>query len=161
MQTRKINKEFFKKNNLTLSHLNEMLDEQVIEENKFKSMLAALLLGLMPNTKADTLPSNSVTVQNVTNPLLNITDRSATTSQNLLRAKNPNPAEIANIKVKIDADLMGGKKAEKTRDTVYTEIFPIKGMPFMSHLTVYETPEEIDQLAAKNKMALTGQEEVL
>lgn len=61
-------------------------------------------------------------------------------------------------KIKIDADLMGGKKAEKTRDTVYTEIFPIKGMPWMSHLTVYETPEEIDQLAAKNKMALTGQE---
>lgn len=64
-------------------------------------------------------------------------------------------------KIKIDADLMGGKKAEKTRDTFYTEIFPIKGMPFMSHLTVYETPEEIDQLAAKNKMALTGQEKVL
>ena len=104
--TRKINKEFFKKNNLTLSHLNETLNEQVIKENKFKSMLAALLLGLTPSTKADSLTTNSTTVQNVTNPLLNLTDRSATTSQLLLRRKNPNPAEIANIKVKIDADLI-------------------------------------------------------
>ena len=104
--TRKINKEFFKKNNLTLSHLNETLNEQVIKENKFKSMLAALLLGLTPSTKADSLTTNSTTVQNATNPLLNLTDRSATTSQLLLRAKNPNPAEIANIKVKIDADLI-------------------------------------------------------
>jgi len=104
--TRKINKEFFKKNNLTLSHLNEILNEQVIKENKFKSVLAALLLGLTPSTKADSLTTNSTTVQNVTNPLLNLTDRSATTSQLLLRRKNPNPAEIANIKVKIDADLI-------------------------------------------------------
>jgi len=104
--TRKINKEFFKKNNLTLSHLNEILNEQVIKENKFKSVLAALLLGLTPSTKADSLTTNSTTVQNVTNPLLNLTDRSATTSQLLLRAKNPNPAELANIKVKIDADLI-------------------------------------------------------
>lgn len=135
MQTRKINKEFFKKNNLTLSHLNEMLDEQVIEENKFKSMLAALLLGLMPNTKADTLPSNSVTVQNVTNPLLNITDRSATTSQNLLRAKNPNPAEIANIKVKIDADLnkllqdvFEGKVSDVNVDQYFSMIMAAHGL---------------------------------
>lgn len=105
MQTRKINKVFYKKNNLTLSHLNEMLNEQVIKENKFKSILAALLLGLTPSTKADSLTTNSTTVQNVTNPLLSLTDRSATTSQLLLRRKNPNPAEIANIKVKIDADL--------------------------------------------------------
>lgn len=27
------------------------------------------------------------------------------------------------------------------------------------HLNVYETPAEIDQLADKNKMAMTGQEE--
>ena len=105
MQTRKINKVFYKKNNLTLSHLNEMLNEQVIKENKFKSILAALLLGLTPSTKADSLTTNSTTVQNATNSLLNLTDRSATTSQLLLRRKNPNPAEIANIKVKIDADL--------------------------------------------------------
>ena len=32
-------------------------------------------------------------------------DRSGNRSQLLLRRKNPNPAEIANIKVKIDADL--------------------------------------------------------
>ena len=33
-------------------------------------------------------------------------DRSGNSSQILLRRKNPNPAEIANIKVKIDADLI-------------------------------------------------------
>ena len=104
--TRKINKEFFKKNNLTLSHLNEILNEQVIKENKFKSVLAALLLGLMPSTKAGSLTTNSKTVQNVTKPLLNLIDRSGNSSQILLRRKNPNPAEIANIKVKIDADLI-------------------------------------------------------
>ena len=151
--TRKINKEFFKKNNLTLSHLNETLNEQVIKENKFKSMLAALLLGLTPSTKADSLTTNSTTVQNVTNPLLNLTDRSATTSQLLLRRKNPNPAEIANIKVKIDADLnkvlqdsLDGKLSDVNVDQYFSMIMAAH------HLTEKDTEyERIKSIVEKLK----------
>ena len=151
--TRKINKEFFKKNNLTLSHLNETLNEQVIKENKFKSMLAALLLGLTPSTKADSLTTNSTTVQNVTNPLLNLTDRSATTSQLLLRAKNPNPAELANIKVKIDADLnkvlqdsLDGKLSDVNVDQYFSMIMAAH------HLTEKDTEyERIKSIVEKLK----------
>ena len=152
--TRKINKEFFKKNNLTLSHLNETLNEQVIKENKFKSMLAALLLGLTPSTKADSLTTNSTTVQNVTNPLLNLTDRSATTSQLLLRAKNPNPAELANIKVKIDADLnkvlqdsLDGKLSDVNVDQYFSMIMAAHRLTEKD--TEYETIKSIAEKLPK------------
>jgi hypothetical protein len=154
MQTRKINKEFFKKNNLTLSHLNEILNEQVIKENKFKSVLAALLLGLMPSTKAGSLTTNSKTVQNITKPLLNLIDRSGNASQILLRRKNPNPAEIANIKVKIDADLnnlfndtLGSKLSDVNVDQYFSMIMAAHRLTEKD--TEYETIKSIAEKLPK------------
>ena len=92
-------------NPIGIQNQNKSINKILIDVNSIKSE-GIKLNGLTPSTKADSLTTNSTTVQNVTNPLLNLTDRSATTSQLLLRRKNPNPAEIANIKVKIDADLI-------------------------------------------------------
>ena len=92
-------------NPIGIQNQNKSINKILIDVNSIKSE-GIKLNGLTPSTKADSLTTNSTTVQNATNPLLNLTDRSATTSQLLLRAKNPNPAEIANIKVKIDADLI-------------------------------------------------------
>jgi len=69
--------------------------------------ILALISVLILISGCEAIKLYSIGIQNKnksTNEIL--MDRSGNRSQILLRTKNPNPAEIANIKVKIDADLI-------------------------------------------------------
>lgn len=75
-------------------------------------------------------------------------DRSGNRSQLLLRRKNPNPAEIANIKVKIDADLnnvlqdsLDGKLSDVNVDQYFSMIMAAHRLTEKD--TEYETIKSI------------------
>ena len=136
-----------------IQNQNKSINKILIDVNSIKSE-GIKLNGLTPSTKADSLTTNSTTVQNATNPLLNLTDRSATTSQLLLRAKNPNPAEIANIKVKIDADLINllndtseGKLSDVNVDQYFSMIMAAHRLTEKD--TEYETIKSIAEKLPK------------
>lgn len=110
MQTHNlIEDSFFKRKNLTLSHLDEMIEGEMIVENKFKSMLAALMLAIMPNIKAD--PSNLDVDstfgerQRESDRIFSLINRSAEASKKILINKKPNQEQISSLKSKIDSDL--------------------------------------------------------
>ena len=81
-------------------------------------------------------------------------DRSGNRSQLLLRRKNPNPAEIANIKVKIDADLnnvlqdsLDGKLSDVNVDQYFSMIMAAHRLTEKD--TEYETIKSIAEKLPK------------
>ncbi len=81
-------------------------------------------------------------------------DRSGNSSQILLRTKNPNPAEIANIKVKIDADLINlfndtleGKLSDVNVDQYFSMIMAAHRLTEKD--TEYETIKSIAEKLPK------------
>lgn len=111
MQTHNlINDLFFKQKNLTLSHFDEMMDGEMIVENKLKSMLLAMLLGVTPSTStyADTSntmsPTNMIDYKEVESHF-KLIDRVVLAAQKILANKKPNPKFINDIKTNVSVDM--------------------------------------------------------
>lgn len=111
MQTHNlINDLLFKRKNLTLSHFDEMMDGEMIVENKLKSMLLAMLLGVTPSTStyADTSntmsPTNMIDYKEVESHF-KLIDRVVLAAQKILANKKPNPKFINDIKTNVSVDM--------------------------------------------------------
>ena len=92
----KIENSFFKKNNMfknksfTLLELYDSIKTDMIVENKFKSILAAILLGITPNIKADPSQQSNLDIDSSSDKLSSLLDRSVTVSKKILIGKKPN-----------------------------------------------------------------------
>lgn len=105
-----INDSFSKRKNFTLSHLDEMIEGEMIVENKLKSMLLAMLLGTTPSTStyADTSntmsPTNMIDYKEVESHF-KLIDRAVLVTQKILDNKKPNPKFINDIKTNVSVDM--------------------------------------------------------
>lgn len=111
MQTHNlINDSFLKRKNFTLSHIDEMIEGEMIVENKLKSMLLAMLLGVTPSTStyADTSntmsPTNMIDYKEVESHF-KLIDRAVLVTQKILDTKKPNPKFINDIKTNVSPDM--------------------------------------------------------
>jgi len=117
MQTHNLNNDsFFKRKNLTISHLDEMIDGEMITENKFKSMLAAILLGLTPvssygssdvtTQKKDTsVDSSDIDGEKMNDVITSMIDKSVVVASKILSGKKLNLEKISILNSKIDSDV--------------------------------------------------------
>lgn len=117
MQTHNLNDDsFFKRKNLTISHLDEMIEGEMIIENKFKSMLAAILLGLTPvssygssdvtTQKKDTsVDSSDIDGEKMNNVITSMIDKSVVVASKILSGKKLNSEKISILNSKIDSDV--------------------------------------------------------
>ena len=107
----KIENSFFKKNNMfknksfTLLELYDSIKTDMIVENKFKSILAAILLGITPNIKADPSQQSNLDIDSSSDKLSSLLDRSVTVSKKILIGKKPNQEQILDLKSKINSDI--------------------------------------------------------
>ncbi len=104
----KIKNSFLKRKHLTLSLLDETIRDKMIVENKLKSMLLSMLLGLTPSTYADTSnimsPTNMIDYKEVESHF-KLIDRAVLVSQKILANKKPNSKFIDEIKSNVSVDM--------------------------------------------------------
>lgn len=109
MQTHNlIEDSFFKRKNLTVSHFDEMIDDEMIVENKLKSILAAILLGITPNLKADPTQQNldgDKSSEETEDKVMSMINKSVAVVNKILSNKTPNQEQISILKSKINSDI--------------------------------------------------------
>ncbi len=103
----KIKNSFLKRKYLTLSLLDETIREKMIVENKFKSILTAILLGLPSNL------DSKITNQTVATTALSSLDRAVNIGKKILSTTQPNQALINDCLKKMESDM------DKMFDDVY------------------------------------------
>ena len=106
MQTHNLTKNnMFKNKSFTLLELYDSIKTDMIVENKFKSILAAILLGITPNIKADPSQQSNLDIDSSSDKLSSLLDRSVTVSKKILIGKKPNQEQILDLKSKINSDI--------------------------------------------------------
>ena len=110
----KIKNSFLKRKHLTLSLLDETIRNKMIVENKFKSILTAILLGLPSKTDATTSNLDSkITNQTVATTALSSLNRAVNIGKKILSTTQPNQALINDCLKKMESDM------DKMFDDVY------------------------------------------
>ena len=115
MRTRNLTKNnMFKNKSFTLLELHDIIKTDMIVENKFKSILVAILLGITPNIKADPSQRSNLGIDSsseetdastYSDKLSSLLDRSVAVSKKILIGKKPNQEQILGLKSKIDSDM--------------------------------------------------------
>ena len=115
MRTHNLTKNnMFKNKSFTLLELHDIMENDMIVENKFKSILAAILLGITPNIKADPSQQSDTGTDSsseerdastYSDKISSLIDRSVVVSKKILIGKKPNQEQILNLKSKIDSDI--------------------------------------------------------
>ena len=115
MRTRNLTKNNMIKNkSFTLLELHDIIKTDMIVENKFKSILVAILLGITPNIKADPSQRSNLGIDSsseetdastYSDKLSSLLDRSVAVSKKILIGKKPNQEQILGLKSKIDSDM--------------------------------------------------------
>jgi len=115
MQTHNLTKNnMFKNKSFTLLELHDIMENDMTVKNKFKSILTAILIGIIPNIKADLSQQSNLGIDSsaeetdastYSDKISSLMDRSVAVSKKILIGKKPNQEQILSLKSKIDSDI--------------------------------------------------------
>jgi hypothetical protein len=104
----------FKNKSFTLLELHDIMENDMTVKNKFKSILTAILIGIIPNIKADPSQQSNLGIDSsaeetdastYSDKISSLMDRSVAVSKKILIGKKPNQEQILSLKSKIDSDI--------------------------------------------------------